>query len=112
MGVPARGDLVVVTFPFSDLTGSKLRPALVVGVAGRGDFILCQLTSQSYHAEGIEIDPVTDVEKGKLRGTSYARPLKLFTANQRLIKGAIGNLSDEKLDRVTAKIVETITASM
>jgi len=53
MGLPARGDLVVVTFPFSDLSDSKLRPALVVGEAGRGDFILCQVTGQSYHATGV-----------------------------------------------------------
>lgn len=109
MGIPARGDLVVVTFPFSDLSGSKLRPALVVGVAGRGDFILCQLTSQSYNADGIEIDPVADVSDGKLRGTSYARPLKLFTANQRLIQGVIGELSNEKLDLVSEKISDAIT---
>ena len=108
MGVPARGDLVVVTFPFSDLSGSRLRPALVVGVAGRGDFILCQLTSQSYNADGIEIDPADDVESGKLRGTSYARPLKLFTAHKRLIKGVIGKLCDEKLDMVAGKIVEAV----
>lgn len=108
MGIPARGDLVVVTFPFSDLSGSKLRPALVAGVAGRGDFILCQLTSQSYNADGIEIDPAADVADGKLRGTSYARPLKLFMANKRLIKGGIGKLSDEKHDQVIKRIVEAV----
>ena len=111
MGLPARGDLVVVTFPFSDLSGSKLRPALVVGVAGRGDFILCQLTSKNYNSDGIEIDPTADVSSGKLRGTSYARPLKLFTAHKRLIKSVIGKLSNEKLDLVTGKVVEAVAGA-
>jgi mRNA interferase MazF len=98
-----------VNFPFSDLSGAKLRPGLVVGVAGRGDFILCQLTSQSYHPDGIEIDPAADVQNGKLRGKSHARPLKLFTANTRVIKGIIGTLSEEKLALVTERIVEALT---
>lgn len=108
MGILERGDLVVVKFPFSDLSGAKLRPGLVVGRADRGDFILCQLTSQSYNDDGIEIDPKKDVIAGKLRGTSYARPLKLFTANEQIIKGVIGKLSGEKLDNVVGQIVEAI----
>lgn len=99
---------MVVKFPFSDLSGAKLRPGLVVGKADRGDYILCQLTSQSYNDDGIEIDPSKDVTGGKLRGTSYARPLKLFTANERVIKGVIGRLSGEKLDSIVGKIVAAI----
>lgn len=37
--------VVLVRFPFSDLTGSKLRPALVLADTGRGDVRLCQITS-------------------------------------------------------------------
>ncbi len=108
MVIPGRGDLVVVKFPFSDLSGAKLRPGLVVGKAERGDYILCQLTSQSYNDDGIEIDPRKDVTEGKLRGTSYARPLKLFTANERVIKGVIGRLSSEKFESIVGKIVTAI----
>lgn len=42
---PVRGSIVLVSFPFSDLSRSKLRPALVIAEAGRGDYILCQITS-------------------------------------------------------------------
>jgi mRNA interferase MazF len=48
MGVFAAGQVVIVRFPFSDLTASKLRPAIVLAEAGRGDWILCQITSKSY----------------------------------------------------------------
>ena len=45
MAAPAAGAVVLVRFPFSDLTSSKLRPAVVLADAGKGDFILCQITS-------------------------------------------------------------------
>lgn len=41
-----KGDVVVVPFPFSDLTTVKRRPALVVATPGGDDIILCQITSQ------------------------------------------------------------------
>ena len=48
MGVPAVGAVVLVRFPFSDLSQSKLRPAVVLANAGRGDQILCQVTSKPF----------------------------------------------------------------
>jgi len=42
-----KGDVVVVPFPFSDLTQSKRRPALVVSKLEGDDIILCQITSQT-----------------------------------------------------------------
>jgi mRNA interferase MazF len=44
-----KGDVVVVPFPFSDLTQAKRRPALVVAELAGDDFILCQITSQHTH---------------------------------------------------------------
>ena len=48
MVVPSAGSVVLVPFPFSDLSQSKLRPAVVLADASRGDWILCQLTSSPY----------------------------------------------------------------
>ena len=41
-----KGDVVVIPFPFSDLSGSKRRPALVLADLPGDDIILCQITSQ------------------------------------------------------------------
>ena len=37
MGTPTAGSVVLVRFPFSDLSQTKLRPAVVLADAGRGD---------------------------------------------------------------------------
>jgi mRNA interferase MazF len=42
------GDVVVVPFPFTDLTSQKVRPALVAASLDRGDVLLCQITSKPY----------------------------------------------------------------
>ena len=110
MELPARGDIVVVVFPFSDLGGAKPRPALVVGEAARGDRILCQITSKDYHGDTVEIDPSADMLSGALRTISYVRPLKLFTASSKIIRAKVGRLADEKVEAVAALIVAGVSA--
>ncbi len=46
MGVLTVGAVVLVHFPFSDLSQTKLRPAVVLADAGRSDWVLCQITSK------------------------------------------------------------------
>src|SRR5215208_7134732 len=45
---PSAGEVVLVPFPFSDLSQSKVRPAVCLADAGRGDWVLCQITSSPY----------------------------------------------------------------
>jgi len=45
MAAFVKGDVVVLPFPFSDLTDAKKRPALVLAALTRNDFILCLITS-------------------------------------------------------------------
>ena len=55
MAKPLKGDVIVVPFPFSDLTQSKRRPALVVAQLEGDDLILCQITLA--HAGPLEAAP-------------------------------------------------------
>ena len=46
MVTPTIGAVVLIPFPFSDLSQSKLRPAIVLADVGKGDWVLCQVTSR------------------------------------------------------------------
>jgi len=66
--VPLSADLVVlVRFPFSDLSQTKLRPPVVLADAGRGDWILCQVTSKSYADSAAVVLETADFQRGSLR---------------------------------------------
>jgi mRNA interferase MazF len=79
--------VVLVRFPFSDLSRTKLRPAVVLADAGRGDRVLCQVTSKPYGDSAAVVLDDAAFASGSLRVTSYARPGKLFTASSDLITG-------------------------
>ena len=113
MTAPAlqRRQVVLLPFPFSDLSAQKLRPALVLADAGRGDWLLCQITSKPYgdpHAVALH-DP--DFESGGLLIASHARPAKLFTAHDSLLRPAVGVLSAEAHSRVVAALVGLLDAA-
>jgi mRNA interferase MazF len=105
VGALAAGSVVLVPFPFSDLSQSKLRPAVVLADAGRGDWILCQVTSNAYSdARAVELKD-SDFEQGGLQLVSYARPAKLFTAHRSLFVSQVGELRAESISRITDRIV-------
>ena len=98
----------MVPFPFSDLSRSKLRPAVVLANAGRGDLVLCQVTSNPYgDPRAIRLTD-RDFQIGSLRVTSYARPAKPFTANSSLIVTNVGDLNPEILERIVSTIVDLL----
>jgi mRNA interferase MazF len=105
---PSTGSVVLVPFPFSDLSHSKLRPAIVLADAAKGDWILCQITSKPYSdARAVELIN-SSFDKGSLHLVSYARPGKLFTANQSLIVRQVGVLKDEVLKQIVEAVVELL----
>jgi len=108
---PSAGAVVLLRFPFSDLSSAKLRPAIVLASAGHDDWILCQVTSNPYaDPSAIRIEE-TDFAQGSLRRISYARPGKLFTANTSLMVALIGNLKAESHQGVVAAVVKLLEAS-
>lgn len=108
MGRFVKGDVVVVPFPFSDLSASKRRPALVLVAHNRGDLILCQITSQAFTDEMAITVGVTDYMEGGLKSTSNIRINKLFTADANIILYKAGRLCDNKIIEVIEKITEMI----
>jgi mRNA interferase MazF len=109
--IPAVGEVVLVPFPFSDLSQSKVRPAVCLADAGRGDWTLCQVTSSPYgDPRAVPLD-TADFVAGGLLVRSYARPGKLFTANTSLLVRSVGRLSDSALERVLDAVVALLRPS-
>jgi len=109
MGKFIKGDVVVVPFPFSDLSQSKRRPALVLANLDGDDIILSQITSQSiYDSHAVKILE-NDFDDGTLNKPSNIRPNKIFTADEGIILYKTGHISEAKIQEVTAKIVSVFT---
>ncbi len=100
MVVPTVGEVILVPFPFSDLSETKLRPAIVLADAGRGDWILSQITSKPYGDPNAILLAATDFASGGLLVASHARPGKLFTANCSLIVRSVAKLTDAACQRL------------
>ena len=106
MGRFVKGDIVVIPFPFSDLSGSKKRPALVLAQLLGDDVILCQITSQSSADRYSVALSKADCLNGALIQDSNARPNRLFTADSSIIAYRACSLSDAK----TAEVVHSVIA--
>jgi len=98
-------DIILVPFPYSDLTGVKQRPALIISnnrLNKTEDRICCLITSNK-PLDGIEIKKEY-FEKEILPFQSWVKPHRIFTINCTIIK--------KKLCTVTKKFHETIIASV
>lgn len=100
MGKFVKGDVVVVPFPFSDLSSSKRRPALVVTQLSSDDVILCQITTPA-RPDGYSMPlSKTNFDSGGLDHDSHIRPNRLFTADSRIVAYSAGKLSLKKTKEV------------
>lgn len=84
MGAFAVGQVVLLPFPFSDLSRNKLRPALLLANAQRADWVACQITSNPYGDPGAIMLGSDSFIQGGLARVSFVRPRKLFTAHESL----------------------------
>ena len=108
----ASHQVILIPFPFSDLSARKLRPALVLADAGRGDWVLCQITSNPYaDTAAVELTE-SDFAEGSLQRLSDARPGKLFTAHETLFRGAVGTLTHDKQTEVVNRIIAMLQAGV
>ena len=101
-----KGDVVVLPFPFSDLSKSKKRPALVVAILEGDDIVLCQITSESRVDSYSIVLTNTDFKQGSLNLTSMIRPNRLFTADKSIILYKIGSLKEAKIKEVEKEIIK------
>ena len=112
MGPFATRQVILLPFPFSDLSASKLRPALLLAAAGKGDWVLCQITSNPYADPRAVTLAEDDFVEGGLQRISHARAGKLFTAHESLFQRAVGELKAERHAQVVEAVVEMVRAGV
>lgn len=99
-----KADIVVVPFPFSDLSSSKRRPALVVQHFEGNDLLLAQITSKDAK-NGFSIRLVqTDYLDGSLNKPSHIRTEKLFTCAKHIISYKACSIKETKMEKVIRTI--------
>jgi len=104
------GDLVLVPFPFTDQSGAKKRPAVVISSAAynaaRRDVVLMAVTSQVRATTGIGEVTVSDWQKAGLLKTSVIKPV-LTTVEKGLILRTLGRLepADQNTLRAALRLI-------
>src|SRR3989344_7294052 len=100
-------DIVLLPFPYSDLTGAKQRPALIISnntLNKTKDRICCPITSkQPTDGRGVRLDK-RNFERGDLPFQSWVKPYRLFTIHEGAIKKRLCVVTKD----LQSKIVESI----
>jgi len=103
-----KGDVVITPFPFSDLTSTIKRPALVVANLKGDDLILCQITSKE-RIDSYQISlSINEFQHGGLKVDCFIKPSILFTLRNSIILYKAGKINGKKIRDVENKICEII----
>lgn len=98
----AKGDIILITFPFTDLSDKKLRPAVVLAETEH-DVTVAFITSQLSWEEitDIKIEPSTF---NGLKSRSIIRLSKIATLDLNLVKGVLGKLIEAEIGIVNTRL--------
>jgi mRNA interferase MazF len=109
MGKFVKGDVVIIPFPFTDLSGNKKRPAFVVADLPGEDIIVCQITSK-FKSDSFALAIGTpDFISGSLPVDSFIRPNKLFTANKNMVLSIAVHLCETKTRDALNSIIRIVS---
>ncbi len=97
-----KGDIVLIPFPFTDLTGSKLRPALILAETSL-DVTVSFITTQLQWQEPTDVLLQPNSNNG-IKKTSIIRLSKIATIDTSLVLGKIGVLNNQQFNEVNLKL--------
>ena len=98
----AKGDIVLITFPFTDLSGSKMRPAVVLAESSL-DLTVCFITTQMQWEEATDVR-IEPTPANGLKKSSLIRVSKIATIDRDLAKGLLGRLDSNGLSDLNDKL--------
>jgi mRNA interferase MazF len=96
-------DIVLIPFPYTDLTGTKLRPAIILSndKLNRTEDRICCLVTSKPSKEGILI---TQFETGELPFKSWVKPHRIFTIDKKIVKRKMCTIKKEFHKRIMHEI--------
>ncbi|MGC4129320.1 MAG: type II toxin-antitoxin system PemK/MazF family toxin [Bergeyella sp.] len=97
-----KGDIVLIAFPFTNLSGSKLRPAVILACTNY-DLTACFITTQIGWQENTDILLIPSITNG-LKKQSLIRTSKIATIDRSLSKGLLGKLSKYDIQQLNDKL--------
>ena len=98
----AEGDVVLLSFPFIDLSGSKLRPAVVL-VESDLDVTVCFVTTQLFWENENDLKLSPNQHSG-IKKESILRVSKIATLDRAFLKGTMGRLNSEEISDLNRKL--------
>ena len=102
-------DIVLVPFPYSDLTGAKQRPALIISNKKLNEYqdrICCLITSNA-PSDGMEIRKYI-LSEGNLPFQSWIKPHRLFTIHEKIIIKKLATITEKFHDQVIETIIKHV----
>ena len=104
-----KGDVVVLEFPYTDLSKTKKRPSLVVANLKGDNIILCQITGQSRPDPDLIDLKKDDFQTGGLHRESFIMPSFIFTIHKSKVNYIAEKIEQEKIKEVEKKLCEIFT---
>ena len=98
-----KGDIVFVSFPYSDLSSSKKRPVVILAIKD-DDLIVCSITSNP-NSEGL---PLGELQEGKLAFQSKVKYWQIFTYTNSLVLHKIGKIGTKDHQELISRINDFI----
>jgi len=99
-----QGEILIVPFPFSDLSSIKQRPVLVLSKdidnTSSNDVITCGITSFLKDTKYSILIDDNNLEKGQIPVKSRIKIDKLFTLDKNIIKKKLAKLNKKTFEKV------------
>ena len=99
-----KGDIILISFPFTDLTGSKLRPAVVLA-SNELDVTVAFITTQLKWREEFDVLLSPNLTNG-LKMDSMIRLSKIATLDVELVEGKLGNVTMDDILLINTSLIK------
>lgn len=98
-------DIILVPFPFTDLSSRKTRPALIISKGStKSDFVVVAITSKNTKPS-IQIE-TKDLQDGELPVTSFVRYDKIVTLHSSLVKQVVASLAPRAFRKIIREFMK------